>query len=131
MDASAWRTLATREPAGAAVIRVSTLPSRVAALWERASTVVERVGGYAHATVRRGVVRCVIPTGGAGDDDIARLRGIIGALRIDATCVAERLPAPLWSSLVAPAAADALSMRVRAAFDPDRILNPGILGEPV
>jgi FAD/FMN-containing dehydrogenase len=92
--------------------------------------VVERVGGFAHATPRRGVVRCVVPLHEATADDLARLRGVIGALRVDGTMIAERLPAPLWASLVAPAATDALSRRVRAAFDPDRILNPGILGEP-
>ena len=130
-DPGVWELLATREPAGASVIRLSTLPSRAATLWERASTMVERVGGFAHATPQRGVVRCVIPMEGESEDDIARLRGIIGTLRSDATCIAERLPAPLWSSLVASAASDDLSLRVRAAFDPDRILNSGILGEPV
>jgi glycolate oxidase FAD binding subunit len=129
LDAAVWPALATAEPAGSAVVRMSTRPSRVAALWERAAAVVERVGGYAHATVQRGVVRCVVPHD-PEDGENARLRGIIGALRIDATLVGERLPAQLWSSLVPAAAADPLSMGVRAAFDPDQLLNPGILGEP-
>ena len=32
-------------------------------------------------------------------------------------------------TLGAPCAADSLSVGVRNAFDPDRLLNPGILGE--
>lgn len=123
-----WHALRTIESSQAAVLRVSTLPSRVGALWERASAIVERVGGFAHATLRRGVVRCVVPLD-SGDDDQARLRGVIGALRVDGTCIIERLPAAMWPSLVPPAADDALSRRLRDAFDPARILNPGILGD--
>ena len=97
-------------------------------MWERVTTVLERVGGEAHATPRRGVIRCIIPLG-EGDEEFSRLRGISQALRVDATLVAERLPAPLWSSLVPSTASDPLSRGIRAAFDPDRILNPGIFGE--
>jgi len=63
------------------------------------------------------------------DEEFARLRGIISALGVDATMVAERLPAPLWRSLVPAAASDALSRGIRDVFDPDHLMNPGILGE--
>jgi glycolate oxidase FAD binding subunit len=129
LDAAVWSALAGAEPRDASVVRLGTLPSRAAGLWERASAIVERVGGYAHATLSRGVVRCVVPRQ-EDDEQNARLRGIIGSLRIDATCIAERLPPALWSSLIPSAASDELSQRVRSAFDPDRLLNPGILGEP-
>lgn len=129
VERGAWRMLATAEPRAATVFRLSTLPSRIGALWERSSAIVERIGGFAHATLQRGVVRCVIPLDDPSDEENARLRGIIGSLRIDATCIVERLPAGLWPALIPPAAADALSRGVRDAFDPDRILNPGILGE--
>ncbi|MFL5607042.1 MAG: FAD-binding oxidoreductase [Gemmatimonadaceae bacterium] len=130
VDGGVWTALATSEPREAAVVRLSTLPSRIGALWDRASAVVERVGGYAHATISRGVVRCVIPTASAGDEEIARLRGLLTTLRVDATCIAERLPASLWRSLMPAAASDPLSVGVRNAFDPDHLLNPGIFGEP-
>jgi FAD/FMN-containing dehydrogenase len=74
------------------------------------------------------VVRCIIPRD-PDDEEFARLRGIIGTLRVDASLVAERLPAALWASLVPPAATDDLSRGIRAAFDPDHLMNPGILGE--
>jgi glycolate oxidase FAD binding subunit len=127
---SAWDAIATCEPPGAAVLRVSTAPSRAAALWERASAIVERARGSAHATLTRGVVRCILPVGGDDDEEHARLRGMVGALQHLGTAIVERLPATLWPALVAPAAVDPLSVGVRNAFDPDRILNPGILGEP-
>ena len=126
---SVWDALAASEPAGAAVIRLSTAPSRGAALWDRASAVAERAHGFAHATLTRGVVRCVIPVWGADEEELARLRGVVGALQHLTTGIVERLPAPLWPSLVPPAASDPLSVGIRDAYDPDRILNPGILGE--
>ncbi len=126
---SVWDALAASEPAGAAVIRLSTAPSRGAALWDRASAVAERAHGFAHATLTRGVVRCVIPVRGADEEELARVRGVVGALQHLTTGIVERLPAPLWPSLVPPAASDPLSVGVRDAYDPDRILNPGILGE--
>lgn len=128
VDGEVWSRLSVRDVSGTAVVRLSARPSRVAALWERAATMLERVGGEAHATPRRGVIRCIIPVG-ATDEEFARLRGIIGALRVDANLTAERLPAPLWASFVPPAATDKLSSGIRAAFDPDHILNPGIFGE--
>jgi len=130
VDDDAWSRLSVRDADGTAVVRLSARPSRMAPLWDRVTTMLERVGGEAHATPRRGVIRCVIPVDPA-DEDFARLRGIIGALRVDASLVVERLPAPLWASFVPPAAMDALSRGIRAAFDPDHILNPGILGELV
>ena len=129
VDAVVWDALAAGEPEGSAVIRLSTAPSRAAALWDRAASIVERAHGSAHATLQRGVVRCVLPVGGADEEEHARLRGMIGALQNLGTAVVERLPAPLWASLVPPAAVDPLSVGVRDAFDPHRILNPGILGE--
>ena len=126
---SVWDALSAIEPAGAAVLRLSTVPSRIAMLWDRAASIVERAGGVAHATLQRGVVRCILPARGADEEEIARLRGIIGALQRLGTPVVERLPAALWAALVPAAALDSLSVGVRDAFDPDRIFNPGILGE--
>ena len=128
VEGEVWSRLSVRDAAGTSVVRLSTRPSRLAPLWERVTTILERVGGEAHATPKRGVIRCIIPAD-EGDEAFARLRGIIGALRVDANMVAERLPPALWASLIPPATTDDLSRGIRAAFDPDHILNPGIFGE--
>jgi len=121
-----WDRLRAAEPSGAAVIRLGTLPANVGALWSNASESVERAGGFAHATLERGVVRCVVPVT-AIDEENGRLRGIIGALQSTGSRVAERLPPALWSEV--PSAIDnPLSSRIANAFDPHRVLNPGILG---
>ena len=41
VDNSVWDDLRTREPAGSAVVRVSTSSSQVAALWDRVASIVE------------------------------------------------------------------------------------------
>ncbi|HEX5972349.1 MAG TPA: FAD-binding protein [Gemmatimonadaceae bacterium] len=128
VEGDVWPRLSARDVAGRSVVRLSTRPSRLAPLWERVTTMLERVGGEAHATPTRGVIRCVIPADD-GDEAFARLRGIIGALRVDANLLVERLPAPLWASFIPAATTDDLSRGIRAAFDPDHILNPGIFGE--
>ena len=41
----------------------------------------------------------------------------------------ERLPADVWSEVSPSVVSDELSQRVKRAFDPHYILNPGILGD--
>ena len=125
VDADVWRRLRDSEPTAAAVIRLGTTPASVAALWSRASRATTFLGGWCHATVARGVTRCVIPAART-DEEIERVRGMIRELRGPGSCVVERLPAPLWAE-VPSAVADPLSANVRRTFDPDRVLNPGIL----
>jgi FAD/FMN-containing dehydrogenase len=70
----------------------------------------------------------VVPlAAGASDEEIAQLWGIIAHVPSPGSRIVERAPASIWAELP-PAAADALSLGIRRAFDPDRILNPGILG---
>ena len=52
----------------------------------------------------------------------------LGSLKHE-TRVFERLPAALWPSLAPAAVTDRISRGIRGAFDPDHLLNPGILGE--
>ncbi len=118
-----WAMLRVAEPDDAAVVRFSTLPSRAAGLWRTIADDVERRGGFAHATLTRGVVRCVMPAG-----DHVSLSTWLERLPGAGTRVAERLPAPHWAAWRPPTADAALSAGVRRAFDPARTLNPGILG---
>jgi glycolate oxidase FAD binding subunit len=125
VDTDVWARLRTLEPNGSAVIRLGALPSELGPLWSAASSVAERGGGWTHATLERGVVRCVVPTSD-GEEELERIRGIIEQLNAPGSRVVERLPAPLWDSIAAPTGAP-LSSAVRRTFDPDGVLNPGIL----
>ena len=126
--ADLWQRLAMAEPTQSIVVRLSTLPSRLAALWARASLAAERAGGYAHATMSRGVVRCVFPApvDPAGE---SRLRQTMVELVTGCSAVGERLPASMWNVLARARETDALMSGVRRAFDPDGIVNAGILGD--
>lgn len=119
---SVWEQLCVAEPADAVVVRASTRPSRMSALWARAQSLVERAGGYAHATPARAVVRCVVPA-----SSVDAVHGELRALAESATVVGERLPAALWPHVTRARATDALALGVRRAFDPDGIMNPGLV----
>jgi FAD/FMN-containing dehydrogenase len=54
------------------------------------------------------------------------LRGIMKELHAPGSYIVERTPPPLWADIPS-AVADRLSREVRRTFDPDRVLNPGIL----
>lgn len=126
MSSDCWQALSLAEPAGSVVFRASTRPSRVAALWARVLPLTEAHGGFAHATLTRGVVRCVIPAPADASATLA-LRTALRALAADTTIVGERMPAALWTDIARARASDALAAGVRRAFDPDAIMNPGIL----
>ena len=127
VDVGIWRALSSAEPPGALTFRVSTLPSRIGAVWARATDFAERNGGYAHATLSRGVVRCVVPAP-AADSSLENLRAGLSELASSATVIGERLPASLWDALSRVRSIDRTVDGIRRAFDPAGIMNVGILG---
>jgi glycolate oxidase FAD binding subunit len=117
-----WSLLRAGEPHGVCVFRISRRTTELARIWRLVGTAVEAAGGSAHATVSRGVVRAWLP----GNADIG---GVLASLDPDDSRIFERLPAAVWPTLAPTRVDDPLARRVRDAFDPDRILNRGILGE--
>ncbi len=126
MSADVWTGAARNDPDGAVVFRASTLPSRAGSLFARLSAFAESAGGCAQATVARGIVRCVLPI--ASTDVLPLLRAELAYHSASCTLVGEHLPADLWDIVDRARTTDGLAARVRAAFDPDGVMNPGILG---
>jgi glycolate oxidase FAD binding subunit len=128
IESSVWTRLQATEPDGSVALRLGTLPASMGAVWARAVRATDRAGGWSRATLARGVVRCVLPPARTAEE-IERLRGIMNELHAPGSRIVERAPAPLWST-VPSSVVDPLSSEVRRTFDPDRVLNPGIL-EPL
>ncbi|HEX2716784.1 MAG TPA: FAD-linked oxidase C-terminal domain-containing protein [Gemmatimonadaceae bacterium] len=124
LPSDVWARLREAEPAGHAVVRLSTLPSIASSLAAEAANLAPET--LVHATLSRGVVRCILPPHALGRGFVARDREYHGT-RL--TRIWERLPAARWRELAGPGPSDRLTRRTRDAFDPDRVLNRGILGE--
>jgi glycolate oxidase FAD binding subunit len=106
------------------VVRLSSVPNRLAELWvntERAVAGVE--GAMVHATHSIGIVRCVLPANTPAASITALASSTPGV-----TAIFERLPPALWPTISPSVISDRISQRLRKAFDPNEILNPGILG---
>ena len=122
ISSDVWDRLRASEPAGAWVWRMSDLPSRIAETWQHAQAIVATGSGVMHASVGRGIVRCI------STPDAGAATRAFGASAFGGTTIFERLPAELWPQLAPSLATDEISRRIRAAFDPHTMLNPGILG---
>jgi glycolate oxidase FAD binding subunit len=121
VDAGVWEKLRGVERGAAGVMRISDLPLAFAERWSDAQQVAGK-NGVVLGSPARGSIRCVL-----GEVDTAR----IGAMRTrttTATIVFDSLPSPsTWHSLTNELNPSSLDSRVRAAFDPSGILNPGIM----
>lgn len=127
LDSAVWRRLCSMEAEQAAVLRLSRLPSEFSSTWREATRIVEQSSGaYCYGDPGRGVVRVVLPFAEAGNE--AALRAIL-ATSGAATRVYERLPAALWSALAPSAIHSRLEREIKSTFDPQNVLNPGILGD--
>lgn len=125
IDSAIWNKLRTAEPNGSMVFRLSCLPSEIDRAWTEAADVAQACQGtWVHASPARGVVRCIVPNASAAAPAVANVFRSSSSLKR----IGERLTPALWRLCPSPTA-DPLSTRIKQAFDPRGVLNPGILGE--
>jgi FAD/FMN-containing dehydrogenase len=121
VDGGVWEKLRAVERGAAGVMRISDLPLAFAERWSDAQQVTGK-NGVVLGSPARGSIRCVL-----GEVDTARI-GALRARSTTATIVFDSLPSPSsWHSLTNELNPSSLDSRVRAAFDPAGILNPGIM----
>jgi len=112
-----WQRLRAAEPPGSTVLRLSHLPDRIADTWQIAGRL---PSAWRHATPSRGIVRVIMKDSGDTVATVAR------AADGRCTLIAERAPAAFWLAGPTPMPNAPLAARIRAAFDPAGILNPGL-----
>jgi glycolate oxidase FAD binding subunit len=122
MDTAVWDRLRQAEPPNSASARFSGPLIEFDPLWRRLRRELEPAGAFMHGTPGRGIIRCIVPAESAGL--LPRLATGNGT-----TAIFERLPEEVWTQVDAAGMNDRLSRRVREAFDPAMLLNPGILGQ--
>ena len=125
VDSQVWDNLRTLEDStGGApplVMRLSTIPQQVGQLWHAINRALGEQPAFVHATPSLGIVRCILPAD-ASLDTIDQLS------QLQATVIFERLSKEGWKRFSPSVVSDRISQRVKTAFDPANILNPGILG---
>ena len=137
--ADLWRALRACEPADALVLRVAGRPSDLGERWlvlrdAIASAQARGLSGdgdgpavLVHAWAGSGSIRIIVPA--AAEPLLEDLLFSIRRSAADGRAIGERLTPGFWTRLGAAAANQPLARRVREAFDPGFLLNPGILGE--
>lgn len=119
-----WNTMRAAEGSDGTIFRISGLVAALAERWERARQIIPTAeDGMMSASIGRGTVRCILPRN-VTTATIEQLE----ARDMSDTVIFESLPANLWATLSSSAIADRVSQRIRKAFDPLGVLNPGILG---
>lgn len=121
VDVAVWEKLRAIETGATAVIRLVDLPFAFAERWTDAQQIAGR-GGVVLGSPARGSIRCVL-----GDVDTARITALRSRSKT-VTLAFDTLPTPAsWHSLTAEMSPTSIDSRVRTAFDPAGIMNPGIM----
>jgi glycolate oxidase FAD binding subunit len=129
IESRVWSSLRELDNNADSVVRISSLPAR---FFGAAAEILtdDLPGVYTCIDPRRGVMRLVVR--GNGEVSVPAIEASsdwnsngAGSTEV----IFEKLPADIWADVSPSVVADPLSQRIRKAYDPHRILNPGILGD--
>ena len=122
-----WEKLRSLDGEAGATLRFSTPLTDLPLVWDALGDASgEGDELLRHATVMRGIVRCMLGARSAGRDAVAAIARPLESARF----IPERLGREVWPELAPSPVSDPISLRVKQAFDPANVLNPGILGVP-
>lgn len=121
-----WEKLRAMDGNASATLRFATPLADLSLAWDAIGDAAEGAQVLRHATVMRGVVRVLVNAPGAADDAAGDVLTSIARPVESARLIPERVGGA-WSRF-APYVGDPISRRVKQAFDPRNVLNPGILG---
>ena len=124
VDTGVWDKLRSLENDAEGVMRISGPPAMfrgvsVHMLFDEFPWMAEYINPV------RGVLRLIVH---AHDDATADDESLLGVDPAFVGVVFETLPSRVWQDLPS-AVSDALSQRIKRAYDPNNVLNPGILGD--
>ena len=122
-----WERLRALDAAASATVRFSTPLTDVPLVWDAVGAGENDHGVLRHATVMRGIVRCLVNAPSGSEQALSSLSALARPVE-SARLIPERLGGELWNRFAPSAVNDPISRRVKQAFDPGNILNPGILG---
>jgi glycolate oxidase FAD binding subunit len=133
VEADIWTALRQLDGNAETVVRISNLPAQF--LGTSATILSDDFAGiYTYIDPRRGVMRVIVGANGESNEVSKAAIGTSGDYVADSSgsngVIFEKLPsAEVWAHASPTVVADSLSQRIKKAYDPHNILNPGILGD--
>jgi glycolate oxidase FAD binding subunit len=131
-ESSLWTRLRQLEDNAHSTIRLSGLPTK--ALAGSATIIRDDIPlVYTYMDPRRGALRIVLREAVSAGTESTGAIGSAGDFHTtkngSSEVIFEKLPAEVWTMVSPSVVADPLSQGIKRAYDPQGILNPGILGD--